>query len=152
MRIKNLRLADAIGISYEFAPRFENDFAALRIICNNGGTPANPTANLCQGETELIAETNAGKIVLPIKANVLTTATPTPEIPVCETDDDYFRGCREEWSSIVYLLLPDPFTDQPSVSGLSAAGTRSSMKVMTSVSSFAASTHSITSGWLTTAR
>ena len=94
--INDARIADAIGISYELAPRMESDFAAFRVICDNGGTPARPTTNLCQGETQMIAETNAGKIVLPIRANVLSPGGAPPDPPDCDTVDDMFGGCRDD--------------------------------------------------------
>ncbi|MCW5621590.1 MAG: hypothetical protein KIS79_10830, partial [Burkholderiales bacterium] len=47
----------------------------------------------CQGRTDLIIESNAGTLTLPVTANV---DEPPLEVPPCVTPEDYFRGCREE--------------------------------------------------------
>ena len=54
------------------------------------------------GSTELIAQTNAGTLRLALAGNILSvsrgpssgTPVPQPDIPVCMTPEDYFRGCR----------------------------------------------------------
>ncbi|MGH8671314.1 MAG: hypothetical protein ACREUA_04660 [Burkholderiales bacterium] len=64
----------------------ENELA-VQVGCDN----LTPTVASCSGATELVADTNAGELRLPVSANVLVPAAPPP--PPCETPEDYFRGC-----------------------------------------------------------
>jgi hypothetical protein len=57
----------------------------IEVGCTNTGQPG-----VCQGQHDLVVESNAGLLTLPVSANV---AEPPLVVPPCVTPEDYFRGC-----------------------------------------------------------
>lgn len=66
----------------------EPDILAVQVGCERSSN----TLGACSGTTELVADTNAGELRLPISGNVPTSL---PQPPPCERPEDYFGGCAE---------------------------------------------------------
>jgi hypothetical protein len=73
---------------YGMSNALEPDILSIEVGCTHSGRP-----NDCQGRNDLIVESNAGTLTLPVTANV---QEPPIVVPPCETPEDYFRGCSSE--------------------------------------------------------
>jgi len=95
--VRQMSLVDnARGFRFAYGPQAGAQRFDVRVTFTS--VPAGSRGPLTElgrgGSTELIADTNAGTLRLPLAGNILGIPPPQPPIPVCMTPEDYFRGCR----------------------------------------------------------